>query len=58
MSDRRQQWLAAAFVSLGLAAGATLLLLATGRLRVDSELLGLAAGGALVVLLWLGVRWR
>ena len=44
MSDPRQNWLASACVLLGLASVAGLVLLASGRVRIDSELIGLGVG--------------
>ena len=58
MSDPRQNWLASVFVLLGLASIAGLVLLAGGRVRIDSELLGLGVGAVLILLLWLGITRR
>lgn len=58
MSDPRQNWLASVFVLLGLASIAGLMLLAGGRVRIDSELLGLGVGAVLILLLWLGITRR
>jgi hypothetical protein len=58
MPGPRQHWLASAFVLFGLLCAAGLVLLATGRLQIDSELPGLLVGAVLGMLLWLGLRGR
>ena len=58
MPDPGQNWLASVFVLLGLASIAGLVLMASGRVRIDSELLGLGVGALLVVLLWWGIARR
>lgn len=58
MPGPRQHWLASAFVLVGLASATVLVMLATGRLRVDTELLGLGAGAVLIALLSLGIAGR
>ena len=58
MSYPRQNWLASVFVLLGLASIAGLVLLASGRVRIDNELLGLGVGVMVILLLWLGMTRR
>ncbi len=58
MPDPVQNWLASVFVLLGIASIAGLVLMASGRLRIDSELLGLGVGAVVIVLLWLGLARR
>ncbi len=58
MPDPGQNWLASVFVLLGVASIVGLVLLASGRVRIDSELLGLGVGAVLIVLLWLGIARR
>ena len=58
MPGRHQNWLASVFVLLAVASIVGLVLLASGRLRIDSEVLGLGVGAALVGLLWLGIARR
>ena len=54
----RQHWLASVFVLSAVLAFVGLVLLAGGFVRVDSELLGLAVGAIVVLLLWLGLGGR
>lgn len=58
MSRLRQHWLASVFVLLAVVCVVALVALASGRLRVDSELLGLGVGAVLVLLLWIALRRR
>lgn len=58
MSALRQHWLAVVFVLLALGAVVGIALLASGRWRIDGEVLGLAVGGILVALIWLGLARR
>lgn len=58
MSGPGQYWLGSAFALLGIVCIALLMLLATGYLRVDSELPALVIGAVLVLLLWLGIARR
>ncbi|MCB1792179.1 MAG: hypothetical protein KDJ27_03450 [Gammaproteobacteria bacterium] len=46
------------FVLLAVVCVVALVALASGRLRVDSELLGLGVGAVLVLLLWIALRRR
>ena len=52
----RQHWLAVVFVLLAVASAAGLALLASGRLRLDSEWPGLLVGAVLLLLLFAAVR--
>lgn len=58
MSRLRQHWLASVFVLLAVVCVVALVALASGGLRVDSELLGLGVGAVLVLLLWIALRRR
>ena len=58
MPDPVQNWLASVFVLLGIASIAGLGLMASGLLRIDSELLGLGVGAVVILLLWLGITRR
>jgi len=44
------------FVLLAVACALGIVLLVSGRWRIGSEALGLAVGGALITLIWLGQR--
>lgn len=52
----RKHRLALVFVFLAIASAVSLLLMATGRLRVDTELPGLLAGLAIVIIGLLAMR--
>ncbi len=58
MPDPRHNWLASVFVLLGLSSVVGLALIASGRVRIDSELLGLGVGATVIALLWLGIARR
>lgn len=58
MRDRTQHYLATVFVLLGVVAAGAMVAMAGGWLRIDSELLGLAVGGVLVLLLAVAVVRR
>ncbi|MCB1722458.1 MAG: hypothetical protein H6959_04030 [Chromatiaceae bacterium] len=58
MPDRRQHWLASAFVLVAVVSVAGLVSIAGGWVQVGSEVLGLAVGAMLILLFWAGIRGR